>query len=86
MCRDEACAGMRELVEEHYGQSFHAHSLGGAITLGKVRFACRQSRAKHNHPQRIPRETPPGASAWRMVEGCGAVRSRERDGSLHERA
>jgi hypothetical protein len=36
MCRDEACAGMRELVEEHYGQSFHAHSLGGAITLGKV--------------------------------------------------
>lgn len=86
MCRDEACAGMRELVEEHYGQSFHAHSLGGAITLGKVRFACRQSRAKRNHPQRIPRETPPGATPCHMFKNYGAVRSRERDGSLHERA
>ena len=65
-CRDEACAPLRALVERHYGPSFHAHSLGGAITLGKVRA--------RGVPRRLPRGEASGAAAGEFRRCAVALR------------
>ena len=64
-CRDEACAPLRALVERHYGPSFHAHSLGGAITLGKVRA--------RGVPRRLPSGEASGAAAGGRAARSGAA-------------